>query len=158
MQIGTDKENIFNFLALFKKTKSDDAWMTSAGSDDCSEDGKKNCVDVTDGDAEWWSMAPRDRRVIGCGRLLRGQLGAGRPHTAGSGPQLNTPADAPPRRRRPRNNLIINNVSVWPTNRRRMEPWFDWCATHSVCFCYWIPSSSIAKPPFVRLITNNTLN
>lgn len=37
---------------------------------------KKEERDVTDdGDAEWRSMAQRDRRVIGCGRLLRGLLG-----------------------------------------------------------------------------------
>jgi len=85
----------------------------SVKTDECREDEKEE-LDVTDRDAEWRSMAPRDHRVIGSRRPLRHLLG---PHTTATGSQLNTPADALPAPCRPRNNLIINSVSVWPTNR-----------------------------------------
>ena len=94
--------------------------MTSAGFDDCDgcSDDETEELDATDRDAEWRSMAPRDRRVIGSDWLLRGLLGAGRPHTTGTGSQLNTPADAPPppQCRRCNNPIMSDEVSVGLTD------------------------------------------
>jgi len=88
-------------------TKSDDVRWPLYGEDEKAQD--RRCADVTDRDAEWRSMAPRDHRVIGCRRygFLAAREGASVP-------------DNSIRRQmrcRRRNNLIINVVSPRPTNR-----------------------------------------
>ena len=66
-------------------TKSDDVRWPLYGEDEKAQD--RRCADVTDRDAEWRSMAPRDHRVIGCRRygFLAAREGASVPTTQYAG-------------------------------------------------------------------------